>query len=138
MPELKTGKNNGSVNKFLESVENIQRKKDALKVLNLMKKVTGEEPKMWGSSIIGFGQYHYKYDSGREGDWFKTGVSPRKQNLSIYIMAGFDKYSQLLTKLGKFKTGKSCLYINKLEDVDIKILEKLILESLKYMTKKYG
>jgi len=93
---------------------------------------------MWGSSIVGFGTYHYKYESGREGDWFLTGFSPRKQNLTLYIMSGFNKYDKLMKKLGKYKTGKSCLYINGLEDVDKKVLKDLITESFKYMSKRYN
>jgi hypothetical protein len=91
---------------------------------------------MWGPSIIGFGSYHYKYASGREGDWFLTGFSPRKQNLSIYIMSGFNRYEEILSRLGKFKTGKSCLYINKLEDIDVKVLEKLIISSVNFLRSK--
>lgn len=93
---------------------------------------------MWGESIVGFGSYHYKYSSGREGDWPLVGFSPRKKNLTLYIMSGFERYELLLDNLGKFKTGKSCLYINKLKDVDIKILRDLILESVKYMKKEYA
>ena len=102
-----------------------------------MKQVTKEEPKMWGGSMVGFGRFHYKSDSGREGDWFLTGFSPRKQNLTIYIMPGFDKYDSLMKKLGKHKTGKSCLCISKLEDVDTKVLKELIKQSFQYMKKKY-
>ena len=102
-----------------------------------MKQITKEEPIMWGPSIVGFGSYHYKYESGREGDMCITGFSPRKQNLTIYILPGFKRYSELMKKLGKHKTGSSCLYINKLEDVDLKVLKQLITESVKYMKKKY-
>ena len=102
-----------------------------------MQEVTGKEPKMWGDSIIGFDSYHYKYASGREGDWPIAGFSPRKQALSIYIMAGFKKYDELMQKLGKYKTGKSCLYVKKLEDVDREVLKKLIQESVEYMREKY-
>jgi len=98
-----------------------------------MKEVTGKEPEMWGDSIIGFGSYHYKYASGREGDWFVTGFSPRKQNLTLYIMGGFDNYDVLLGKLGKHKTGKSCLYINKLDDVDMDVLKTLVRASVEHM-----
>jgi hypothetical protein len=101
-----------------------------------MKKITKEEPKMWGPSIIGFGSYHYKYASGREGDFFLTGFSPRKQSLTLYIISGFKRYDELMKKLGKHKTVKSCLYINKLEDVNLKVLKQLITESVKYMKKK--
>lgn len=98
-----------------------------------MREVTGEEPSMWGTSIVGFGSYRYTYASGREGEWPLTGFSPRKQNLTLYIMSGFDSYADLLADLGKFKTGKSCLYINKLEDVDLDTLRELISQSLKHM-----
>ena len=135
MSDLKTKRNDGNVMKFLESVENKQRRKDALAVLNLMKDVMDEEPEMWGDSIVGFGSYHYQYASGREGDWFLTGFSPRKQSLTVYITAGFDHYDELMSKLGKHKTGKSCLYINKLEDVDTDVLKQLVIESVDHMKK---
>jgi hypothetical protein len=137
MTDLKTKKNSASVEAFLNGVEPEQRRKDAFEVLALLKKVTGEEPAMWGSSIVGFGSYHYVYASGREGDWMRIGFSPRKNALTLYIMSGFSKYEELMSKLGKYKTGKSCLYINKLEDVDKKVLEQLMKESLKYMKKQY-
>ncbi|MEJ2494550.1 MAG: DUF1801 domain-containing protein [Ignavibacteriaceae bacterium] len=137
MAELKTKKSNASVKKFLDSVPDQKKRQDSFVILDLMKKITKEEPKMWGPSIVGFGNYHYKYESGREGDWFITGFSLRKQNLTVYIMSGFKKFEKLLEKLGKYKLGKSCLYINKLEDVDIRILEKLVFESVKYMLQKY-
>ena len=105
--------------------------------MEMMKEMTGETPKMWGKSIVGFGSYHYKYDSGREGDWFLTGFSPRKQNLSLYIMAGFGQYDDLLANLGKHKTGKSCLYIKKLEDINRDILKEMITGSVKMMVDKY-
>lgn len=133
MAELKTQKNDGDVEAFLNSVAHEKRRTDSFKVLELMKEVTGEAPKMWGSSIIGFGRYHYKYASGREGDWFLTGFSPRKQSLTLYITAGFDEYDELMTKLGKYKTGKSCLYINKLEDVDQAVLKELVQKSAAHM-----
>ena len=137
MAELKTKKSNASVKKFLDSVPDQKKRQDSFVILDLMKKITKEEPKMWGPSIVGFGNYHYKYESGREGDWFITGFSLRKQNLTVYIMSGFKKFEKLLEKLGKYKLGKSCLYINKLEEVDIRILEKLVFESVKYMLQKY-
>ncbi|MCO5207271.1 MAG: DUF1801 domain-containing protein, partial [Anaerolineae bacterium] len=95
--------------------------------------VTGEPGALWGTSIVGFGTYHYKYASGREGDWFVTGFSPRKQNMTLYIMPGFEQYNDLLSKLGKHKTGKSCLYINKLDDVDLDVLRELVAQSADYM-----
>jgi len=136
MAELKSKKTDASVVLFLNRVENKKRKKDAFVILELMRKITNSEPAMWGPSIIGFGSYHYKYASGREGDWFLTGFSPRKLCLTLYIMSGFKKYDEMLLKLGKYKTGKSCLYINKLEDIDMKILEKLISASVASMGQK--
>jgi hypothetical protein len=133
MAELKTKRNEGDVEAYLNSVENETKRKDSFAVLKLMQEVTGEQPEMWGDSIVGFGSYHYKYESGREGDWFLTGFAPRKQNLTLYIMAGFDEYDKLLGKLGKYKTGKSCLYINKIEDVDKDVLRELVRQSVEHM-----
>lgn len=133
MAELKTKKTSASVDRFLKRIPNEKKRQDAYRILSLMQEVTGEEPAMWGSSMIGFGKYHYKYASGRAGEWFLTGFSPRKQNLTLYIMAGFDGYDQLLRNLGKFKTGKSCLYINKLEDVDLSTLKELVRQSAEHM-----
>ena len=130
MSDLKTKKNSASVEGFLQSVENEKRRADSLVVLDLMKEVTNEEPAMWGTSIVGFGSYHYKYASGREGDWMKAGFSPRKQNMTLYIMDGFGSYDSLLQNLGKYRTGKSCLYINKLEDVDQTVLRELVRQSV--------
>ena len=126
MAELKTRKSDSDVEAFLESIENEKRRTDGKKVLNLMKEVTGATPKMWGPSIVGFGDYHYKYESGREGDWFRTGFSPRKNATTLYFMPGFGRYEELMVKLGKYKTGKGCLYINKLEDVDLDVLRELV------------
>ncbi len=127
MAELKTRKNDASVEKFVNSVENKTQKEDAKVLLKLFKDITKEEPAMWGDSIIGYGSYRYKSDrSTQEGDWPLTGFSPRKQNLSIYIMPGFKDYGELLKNLGKYKNSVSCLYINKLADVDIKVLEETI------------
>ena len=133
MAELKTKVNNASVDKFLKSVKDERVREDCYKILDIMQKATKAEPKMWGTSIIGFGSYHYKYASGREGEWMLTGFSPRKQNLTLYIMPGFDEYDSLMKDLGKHTTGKSCLYIKKLEDVDTKVLKKLVTESVKKM-----
>ncbi len=135
--ELKTKPNDTDTEAFLNQVEPEKKRQDAFAILAMMKEVTGEEPKMWGGSIIGFGDYHYKYESGREGDWFLTGFSPRKQNLTLYIMPGFKRYEELMTKLGKHKTGKACLYVNKLEDIDLNILKELVQESVNYMNEKY-
>lgn len=136
MAELKTKKNDASVEAFLKSIENQKRMEDSFMVLDMMKKITKSEPNMWGPSIIGFGSYHYKYASGREGDWFLTGFSPRKQSLTLYIMSGFKKYDDMLKRLGKYKIGKSCLYINKLEDIDIIVLKELIHASVIYLKSK--
>lgn len=130
MSELKTKPTNASVSKFLNSIEDQQKKADSKKVSQWMEEITGDKPKMWGPSIVGFGSYHYKYASGREGDWFLAGFSPRKQSLTLYIMGGFKKLDQLMQKLGKFKTGKGCLYVNKLADVDDQVLKKLISKSV--------
>ncbi len=138
MAENKTTRNKGSVAKFLNSVKDEQKIKDAFALLDLIKKTTGLEPEMWGTSLIGFGNYHYKYESGREGDFFLTGFSPRKQNLTVYIMPGFERYTDLMKKLGKYKTGKSCLYLKKLEDINLEVLKELIRESVDYMNKKYN
>jgi hypothetical protein len=137
MAELKTKINDASVDDFLSKILDEKKKEDSFEVLDLMRKITKSEPKMWGDSIVGFGTYHYKYASGREADWLLTGFSPRKQSLTVYIMSGFDKYGDLMDRLGKYKTGKSCLYIKKLEDIDLKVLEQLIKESVKYLKKKY-
>ena len=136
MTELKTKVNNASVKKFLESVKDEQKRTDSFKVLAMMKKITKEKPKMWGPSIVGFGKYHYKYASGHEGDMCITGFSPRKNALTIYILPGLLKYDLLMKRLGRHKTGVSCLYIKKLEDVDLKVLKELISESVKYMKNK--
>ena len=135
MADLKTKPTDKSVKEFLNKVENPKRRDDSFKVLKLMQDVTQEEPIMWGDSIVGFGSYHYKYASGREADWLAIGFSPRKQYLTIYIMDGFEKYDDLLKKLGKHKLGKSCLYINKLEDVNIPVLKELMSESVKQVKK---
>jgi len=131
--ELKTQKNEASVEAFLEGVTGEKKREDSYAILELMREVTGEEPAMWGDSIVGFGSYHYKYASGREGEWFLSGFSPRKQNLTLYIMSGFDEYEELLSRLGKHKTGKSCLYVNKLEDVDQEVLRELVGRSVAHM-----
>ena len=131
MAELKTKKNKASVEDFINQVDDDQKRKDSFVILDMMKRLLKEKPVMFGNSIVGFGSYHYKSSSGREGEWFVAGFSPRKQNLTIYLATGFAKTGALLKKLGKHKTGRSCLYINKLEDVDMKVLEKLIADSSK-------
>jgi hypothetical protein len=131
--ELKTKVNNASVAKFLNSVMDEGKRNDCFEILKMMKQVTKEEPKMWGASIVGFGSYHYKGKSGREGDWMLTGFSPRKQALTVYLMGGFDEHTDLLKKLGKFTTSVGCLYIKKLDDVDRKVLKQLVTASVKRM-----
>ena len=138
MSELKTRQNDGDVDAYLDSVENPRRREDALRVLALMREITGKAPRMWGSSIVGFGSYHYTYASGREGDWPVVGFAPRKQNLVLYIMPGFARYEALLARLGKHRTGKSCLYVNKLDDIDPDVLEELVRESVAEMKRRYG
>ena len=130
---LKTRKTKASVKEFLDKVSDERRKKDARTVSALMEEVTGEKPAMWGASIVGFGSYHYKYDSGQEGDWPLVGFAPRKDSLTLYIMPGFKEYSGLLEKLGKYKTGVSCLYIKSLDDVHVPTLKTLVRQSVKHM-----
>lgn len=134
MAELKTKVNTGSVKAFVESVEDPQRKKDAQVLSKLMRQRTRKQPKMWGDAIVGFGSFHYKYASGREGDWFIVGFSPRKQAMSLYLMAGFQRFEPLMKKLGKYKTGKSCLYVKKLDDIDLDVLTELIDQAFAYVT----
>lgn len=137
MSELKTQANDASVEDFLAAVAGDRRREDSGKVLELMQEVTGEPPRMWGDSIVGFGTYHYRYKSGREGDWPRTGFSPRKQYLAIYIMPGFDEYEDLLARLGKHRTSVSCLYVNKLADVDMDVLREIIAGSYQEMARRY-
>ena len=138
MAENKTQPHGGSVEGFLNTIEDAQKRKDAFEVLALMKEVTGEPPIMWGPGIVGFGAYHYKYESGREGDSPITGFSPRKAALTLYIMPGFQPYHEYMQRLGKYKTGKSCLYLKKLNDIDREILKKLVSGSVAYMREKYA
>lgn len=140
MSKLKTQKNTASVTEFLNSVIDPVRKRDAQTVAKLMREVTGKRPKMWGSSIVGYGEYHYKYASGREGDWMMTGFSPRKAAISIYIMPGyqFDDMQDLLDKLGPHTTGKSCLYIKNLDDIHLPTLKKIIAKGYKHMKRTYA
>lgn len=133
MSEPKTKPTDESVTAFLDSVEDEEKREDAYAVLQLMREVTGEEPQMWGDSIVGFGAYHYRYASGREGDAPLTAFSPRKRNLTLYITSGFEQYEELLDRLGKHKTGKACLYINRLYDVDQDVLRDLVRKSVKHM-----
>ena len=138
MAENKTQPTKARVGDFLDSVDNPKRRADAKKVLAMMRRVTGKRATMWGPSIVGFGKYHYRYESGREGEFMLTGLSPRKQNLAVYIIPGFDQFETQMKKLGKYTTGRSCLYIKKLEDVDEKVLETLIDRSVKLMRKRYN
>jgi hypothetical protein len=137
MAENKTIENKASVSAFLNSIDDPRRRSDAKKVAAIMRRVTGKPPRIWGTSIVGYGKYHYKYASGREGDFMLVGFSPRKQNLAVYIMPGFDEFQALMKKLGKYKTGKSCLYLKNLEDINVNVLEKLIERSVKAMRKRY-
>lgn len=139
MGEIKTKQTDASVEDFINSVDNEKRREDGFILLQLFNKVTGLKPKMWGPSIIGYGQYHYKSErSSQEGDWPLTGFSPRKQSLTLYVLSGPENYTDLLSKLGKHKISVGCLYINKLEDVDMKVLEKIIEVGFKDMKKMHG
>jgi hypothetical protein len=133
MAELKTQRTEASVEGFLNGVSDERKRRDSFALVELMRKVTGEEPAMWGPSIVGFGSYRYRYASGRQGEWFLVGFAPRKQNLALYIMSGFDGYDALLADLGKHRTGKACLYINKLEEVDAEVLQELVRQSVAHM-----
>lgn len=136
MAELKTKKTVASVEDFLVGITPEKKRQDATALCELMTKATKLEPKMWGSSMVGFGDYHYRYESGHEGDTFLVGFSPRKANLTLYIMPGFEPYAALLSKLGKYKTGKSCLYIHTLDDVDLPTLRKIIQSAFADMKKR--
>lgn len=133
--ELKTKLTQASVEDFINNIEDENMRTDCRKISEMMQKATGAEPKMWGASIVGFGTFTYKYASGREGEWMEVAFSPRKANLTLYIMSGFKKYDELMAKLGKHKTGKSCLYIKRLSDIDEKVLTELIESSVKNVRK---
>ena len=138
MSELKTTENDASVYEFIDMVEDESQKQDALTLLDIFRRITGEEPRMWGKSIIGFGRYHYKSErSNQEGDWPLTGFSPRKQNLTLYILSGFADHKRILDKLGKHKTSVGCLYIKRLSDVDRPVLEELVRETYLDMKNKH-
>jgi len=137
MADNKTKPTQQSVSAFVNAIEDKQTRADVRKIGAMMRRATGARATMWGSAIVGYGHYHYKYASGREGDFMLTGYSPRKQALSVYIMTGFKPFQTLMKKLGKYKTGSSCLYIKSLADVDAAILERLITESVKQMREKY-
>jgi len=134
MAEVKTKRNDESVEDFLNEITDEKKRQDSFTVLELMKKATGQKPKMWGTNIVGFGSYNYKYESGREGEWFLAGFAPRKGNLTLYIMSGFSKYAELLAKLGKHKAGNSCLHIKKIEDVNLDALREMIEKSVNAVT----
>lgn len=138
MTELKTKQNEAPVAAFLGGIENEKRQADARAVCDLITGAIGWKAKMWGKSIIGFGAYEYRYESGRSGRWMMVGLSPRKTSLTVYVMPGFAGFPELMSKLGKYKTGKSCLYINKLEDVDLAVLEQLVVESVEIMKDRYS
>lgn len=135
--ELKTKATPVSVSDFISAVVDDRQRQDAKKIAAMMERLSGHPPKMWGPSIIGFGGYHYKYDSGHEGDMARIGFSPRKANIVLYLLDGFESHAELMAKLGKHKTGKSCLYIKRLSDIDEDVLEQLCVESLKWMAQKY-
>lgn len=133
MAENKTVETEAEVEAFLNAVPDERKRADSFAILKLMQDVTGEEPKMWGDSIVGFGRYHYKYASGREGDFMLVGFAPRKQNLSLYILSGFDDFDDLRGRLGKHKVGKACLYINKLSEIDEEVLRQMVQQSVEHM-----
>lgn len=137
MATLKTQPNSSSIDEFINGIEEQQKKEDSFTLLKLFEEWTHQSPKMWRDSIIGYGSYHYLYDSGREGDWFLTGFSPRKRNLSLYIMPGFERYDNLMEKLGKYRTVKSCLYVRRLADINLNVLQELISQSVQYLQYKY-
>ena len=137
MAQPKTRLTDADVDAFLGKVEDPKKLQDCRELVEIMSSATGQPPRMWGTSIVGFGSYHYKYASGREGDWMLTGFSPRKQNLTLYIMPGFSGYESLMDKLGKHKTGKSCLYVKRLDDVDRDVLRQLVKRSIEDMRERY-
>lgn len=138
MKENKTKQNEASVYEFLAQVEPEQKKKDSHQLLELLGKITKATPKMWGASIVGFGQYHYKYKSGREGDWFLSGFSPRKNALTLYLMCDLSHEKLDFENLGKYKKSKGCLYIKKLDDIDTAVLQKIIVQSIELTKEMYS
>lgn len=135
--ENKTKPTEESVTEFVNSVENEQKRKDSFELIQHMRQITGKEPKMWGPSIIGFGSYHYKYDSGHEGDAPLCGFSPRKSAISLYVFTGAEKHKHLLEGLGKFTMGKACIYVKKLSDIDLNVMENIINETTEFLKEKY-
>lgn len=139
MAKNKTATNDADVYEFIETFSNSeQKKKDSLELIELMHNVSGFEPKMYGPSIVGFGNYHYKYESGHEGDAPLIGFSPRKAAISLYTFTGLEEHEHLLQDLGKFKMGKACIYVNKLSDIDLNVLEKMMKETIKFLEEKYS
>ncbi|MCY6381667.1 DUF1801 domain-containing protein [Hoeflea prorocentri] len=136
--EVKTKPGLADVGAFIGAIDDVEKRSDAEVLIAMMKKISGEEPVMWGSSIIGFGRYTYTYASGKTGEWMITGFSPRKSAISIYIMPGFSQYGELLAELGKYKTGKSCLYVKRLEEIDMNVLRTLVAHSYRFMQDKYS
>jgi hypothetical protein len=137
MGNNKTVVSNTPVEEFVAGIDDEKKRRDSSEMIALMRKITGHEPRLWGSSLVGFGSYHYRYESGREGDFFLTGFSPRKSAFTVYIMPGFERCAALLKKLGPHKTGKSCLYLKNLAAVDRGVLEEIIRDSVEYMREKY-
>jgi len=137
MAHNKTKPTPQKVSEFIDGIEDRRKRDDCRELLKLMREVTGNRAKMWGPGIVGFGSYHYKYESGREGDFFLTGFSPRKQALTIYLISGFEPHPELMKKLGKFKTGKSCLYVKCLDNIDRGVLAQLVTDSVAHMREKY-
>jgi hypothetical protein len=135
MADLKTRPTGLSVSAFINAIEDGRTRRDCQLLAKMMAEATGSRPKMWGPSIVGFGSYHYRYASGKEAEWPLTGFSPRKQNLTLYIMSGFEGYEDLLARLGKHKTGKACLYVRSLDDLDLAVLKRLIRASVRHMEK---
>jgi hypothetical protein len=137
MAELKTKLTDASVTDYLNAIENDQVRQDCFTILEIMQDATKAKPQMWGDSIVGFGTYHYVYASGREGDWMLTGFAPRKKNITLYIMSGFEQYEGLLSRLGKFSRSKACLYIKRLSDIDMPVLKELVQASVDHMIRTY-
>ena len=136
--KMKTVPTAADVDAFIDAVEDPRKREDSRAIAAMMAEATGAPARMWGSSIVGFGSYHYRYASGREGDFMETGFSPRKRALTLYIMAGFSEYGELLAKLGKHTTGRSCLYIKRLADVDQDVLREMVERSVRYIRDKYA
>ena len=134
---MKTVPTDASVDAFIDAVEDEERRQDCRTVAAMMAEVTAAPARMWGPSIVGFGSYHYRYPSGREGDFMEIGFSPRKRALTVYVMAGFSDYEALLAKLGRHSTGKSCLYLKRLADVDLAVLRELVESSVRFIRQKY-